>query len=231
MLRSFNRPEKNSERLRSAAVFAFLVFAFILYWNSGWHDQVTREKLQEFGNRPLAALIIIATMTVAWTFALPASIFFFVTPFFFPPLLSAGIICSGCAAGTTMGYVVARFAGGPWVERFRDSRPVKFLEVHSSFLSIFAVRVFPSSPHGLLNYGAGMLRIPFFKFLAATMCGVGIKAILYSAAISSNLEARSIQDALTWQTLTILLILAILAIAGHTLQRKWANGLMNNPAQ
>jgi uncharacterized membrane protein YdjX (TVP38/TMEM64 family) len=220
MLRSFDMQETNRGRIRSAVAFCFLVLVFILYWNSGWHEHVTREKLQEFGNRPLTALIIIGAMTAAWTFALPASIFFFVTPFFFPPLLSAGIICSGCAAGTTMGYVVARFVGGPWVEQFRDSRPVKFLEAHSSFLSIFAVRIFPSSPHGLLNYGAGMLRIPFFKFLTATMCGVGIKALLYSAAIGSNLGARSIQDALTWQTLTILSILAILAIAGHTLQRK-----------
>ena len=54
------------------------------------------------------------------------------------------------------------------------------------------------------------------------MYGVGIKTLLYSAAISSNLGAKSILDALTWQTVAILLILAILGIAGHALQRRWA---------
>jgi hypothetical protein len=74
---------------------------------------------------------------------------------------------------------------------------------------------------GIRAFGPHLLH-PLFKFRAATMCDVGIKALLYSAAISSNLGAKSILDALTWQTVAILLILAILGIAGHALQRRWA---------
>jgi len=209
------------QRVRSFATVAVLVLLFFLFMASGVRERVSVENIRELeGNLWTFALIVLA-MTGAWTFALPASVFFFITPLLFPPLVAAGIICLGSATGTTMGYVAARYIGGPWVERFRDHRVTRFLKRHSSFASLFAIRIFPSSPHGFINYGAGLVQIPLLKFLLATLLAVGIKASLYATAISESVGASSVRDALNWKTVSALLVLGLLALGGHIFHRRW----------
>ncbi|HLF20621.1 MAG TPA: VTT domain-containing protein [Bacteroidota bacterium] len=213
--------ENKKARLQSLLVVAGLVVLFILFMKSGLREQVSRENLRDLGANPLAPVVIIVAMTGAWTFALPASVFFFITPLLFSPLAATGIICAGSAAGSTMGYVAARFGGSPWFERFNNSRVTRFLGRHSTFSALFAIRVFPSSPHMFINYGAGLLKIPFLKFIIATMLGIGIKAFLYSTAIEGSVGASSIQEALNWQTVSALMALTTLGIVGHVMQRRW----------
>jgi len=216
-----NTDAKNVSRIHSALAAFLLLLLFLLFLKSGVREQVTVENLRALGANPWTPVLIVTAMTGAWTFALPGSVFFFITPLLFSPLASTGIICLGSATGTTMGYVAARYVGGPWIERFRNHRVTRFLERHSTFSSLFATRVFPSSPHGFINYGAGLLKIPFPRFLVATLCGVGIKAFLYSTAIAGSVGASSIKEALSWQTVTALLVLTVLASVGHVLQRRW----------
>lgn len=217
-----NITDTQRTRIKSIVTIALLALLFLLFVNSGLREQVSVENLRRLGANPWAPFLIIAAMTGAWTFALPASVFFFLTPLLFPPAIATVIICIGSATGTTMGYLAARYVGGPWVERFRSHRITNFLERHSTFFSLFALRVVPSSPHGFINYAAGLVKIPFWKFLIATLCGVGIKAFLYATAIEGSVGASSIQEALNWQTVTALMTLAVLAITGHALQRRWA---------
>lgn len=213
-------PEKR-QRLRSLLTIATLVVLFILFMTSGIREKVSVENVRQLGGTPLTGALIVIAMAGAWTFALPASVFFFITPVLFPPLAATGIICLGTATGTTMGYVAARYIGGPYVERFRHRRVTRFLERHSSFATLFALRVFPSSPHMFINYGAGLVKIPLLKFLTATLCGVGIKAFLYATAIWGSVGASSISDALSWQNVSALFALGVLALIGHVLHRRW----------
>ncbi len=213
--------ENRKTRLQSIVVVVALVLLFILFMKSGLREQVSRENLRELGANPFAPMIIIASMAGAWTFALPASVFFFITPLLFPPFAATGIICAGSAAGSAMGYVAARFGGSPWFQRFHNSRVTRFLGRHSTFSALFTIRVFPSSPHMFINYGAGFLKIPFTKFILATLLGIGIKAFLYSNAIEGSVGASSIQEALNWQTVSALMALTALGITGHVMQRRW----------
>ncbi|HEY5615111.1 MAG TPA: VTT domain-containing protein [Bacteroidota bacterium] len=207
--------------LRTVIGVAFLAVVLFLFLKSGLREEMSVERLHELGANPWTPVLIIVAMTGAWAYALPASVFFFITPLLFPPLAATAVICAGSAAGTTMGYVAARYIGGPWVERFRDHRVTRFIEQHATFPSIFAIRIFPSSPHGFLNYGAGLMKIPLFKFLVATLLAIGIKAYLYSVAISNSVGATSILDALNWQTVTATMLLSALGIAGHFWQKRW----------
>ena len=209
------------QRLQSYIAIATAAILLILFLASGIREGVSVHNLRALGQNAWTPVLIIVAMTGAWTFALPASVFFFITPLLFPPLPATLIICAGSVAGTSMGYVAARYIGGPWVERFRGYRITKFLERHSSFATLFAIRVFPSSPHGWINYGAGLLKLPFWKFLIATLLGVGIKAFLYSVAIDGSVGASSIKEALNWQTVTTLTLLTAIALVGHVVRRKW----------
>lgn len=191
-----------------------------LYLLSGVRDEVTAERLRELGQNPAAPYIIVAAMAGAWAFALPGSIFFFVTPLLFPPLEATAIITLGSALGTAAGYSVAKFIGGPWVERSRNSRWSRFLSRHSTFGMIFTLRIVPASQHGLLNYSAGLLSVGFLKFLGATLLAISIKAFLYATAIQNSVGASNIREALNAETLMALFGLAVLGFGGHLLQRR-----------
>jgi len=208
-------------RIRSFAMFLILAAALIVFLQSGLREQVQWEKVRELGENPWTPVIIVAAMTAAWAFALPGSVFFFVTPLLFGALEATAIVCLGSALGTLAGYGAARYVGGPWVERFRNHSITRFLERHSSFASLFAIRVVPSSQHWLINYGAGLLRLSVGKLLLATVTAVAIKGFLYAKAIQGSVGASNIRDALNWETVAALTVIAGLAVAGHVWQRHW----------
>lgn len=205
---------------RVALAVAVGLVVFVVYRRSGlWESP---EGLLELGVGGRTAALIIMAMAFAWAFALPASMFLFITPLLFPPHVSALITTAGCALGTGVGYLVARFVGGPWVERFRDGRLRRFLARHSSFLVLFAIRLTPSSPHGFINYAAGLAAIPFARFVLATTAAMAIKSYVYAEAVHGTVGAKSLTDALSARTLLFMFLVALLAFAGHALARRFA---------
>jgi uncharacterized membrane protein YdjX (TVP38/TMEM64 family) len=208
------------------ALFVILC-ALWAYRQSGFWD--SPESLREMGFGPQAAAAVILIMTCAWAFALPASALLIVTPLIFPAHLSTLITTTGCAFGTAIGYAVARFVGGASVERFRGGRLWRFLTRHSSFLALFGVRLTPGVPHGFINYTAGLAGIPFARFLAATTAAMAIKSYVYASAVRSSIEAENLSDALSPRTLLSLLGVALLALLGHALQKRFARATVAHP--
>jgi uncharacterized membrane protein YdjX (TVP38/TMEM64 family) len=201
-------------------IFTIGLVALVLFVY-GWNPLgESSDELRELGSGGTTGLLIILAMAFAWAFALPASAFLFITPLLFPPYLSAAITTAGCALGTAVGYVVARFIGGAWVDRFRNGRLQRFLERNSSFLVLFGIRLTPSSPHGFINYAAGLAAVPLGRFVLATTAAMAIKSYVYATAVHNTLGARSLTDALSAKTLLSLLGVALLAIGGHALQRR-----------
>ena len=199
---------------------AVVAVVFVVYRRSGlWESP---ERLLQLGVGGRTAALIILAMAFAWAFALPASMFLFITPLLFPPKVSALITTAGCALGTGVGYLVARFVGGPWVERFRDGRLRRFLTRHSSFLVLFGIRLTPSSPHGFINYAAGLAAIPFARFVVATTAAMAIKSYVYAEAVHGTIGAKSLTDALSGKTLLAMFSVAVLALVGHALARRFA---------
>ncbi len=198
-----------------------MVVCLIAYKWSGLDEIVGPENLGSLKFNIWAPLLIVLAMTIAWAFALPASAFLFITPLLFPPHWSALITTAGCALGTTIGYLVAHFVGGTWVEKFRDGRLHRFLERHSSFMVLFAIRLTPSSPHGFINYAAGLARIPLARFVLATTLAMALKSYVYAEAVHNTVGAKSLFDALTPKSMLSLLAVALLAILGHLLHRRY----------
>ena len=220
---TLSQPKQLTRRhklLRSLATVCLALLLFLAYRLSGLEEIVTPENLQELRFNVWAPALVILAMAAAWAFALPASAFLFITPLVFPPHWSALITTTGCALGTTLGYLVARFVGGAWVERFRDGRLHRFLTRHSSFMVLFAIRLTPSSPHGFINYGAGLARIPLARFVLATTLAMALKSYVYAVVVHQTVGARSLFDALTPKTMLSLFAVALLALAGHILHRR-----------
>lgn len=200
---------------RLVALSFVLTAVLFLYFQRGSNDG--QAYLQELGYGPQAAFAIILFMTLAWAFALPASAFLFITPLLFPAHISTLITTTGSVLGTSVGYLVARYLGGAWAERLRGGKVARFLARHSSFLALFGVRLAPASPHGFINYAAGLARISFSRFLLATTVALSIKSYVYALAVQNTVGARSLTDALSWKTFLSLLAAALLSMTGHLL--------------
>ena len=207
--------------LRTLVCAGLALLLLLLYWWSGLGAMMKPENLSALRVNAWAPALIICAMTVSWAFALPASIFLFITPLLFAPHWSALITTTGCALGSGLGYAVARFAGGAWVDRFRDGRVHRFLMRHSSFMVLFAIRLTPSSPHGFINYGAGLAKLPFLRFVLATTLALALKSYVYAEAVHNTVGAKSLFDALSAKTMLSLLAVALLAVAGHWLHQRY----------
>ena len=218
MHQKFLRLDARWPRLVLAALI--ISSAFVIYRWGELGD--SPDRLRDLGYGGQTAALIILAMGFAWAFALPASAFLFITPLLFPPHISAAITTAGCAVGTGVGYGVARFVGGPWVERFRDGRLRRFLARHSSFLVLFGIRLTPSSPHGFINYAAGLAAVPFVRFVVATTAAMAIKSYVYASAVHNTVGAKSLTDALSARTLIPLACIAALALAGHAIRARFA---------
>jgi uncharacterized membrane protein YdjX (TVP38/TMEM64 family) len=205
-----------------------LVALVIVAYNWGGLRE-SADRLRGLDHGASTAILIVLAMAFAWAFALPASAFLFITPLLFPPHVSAAVTTAGCALGTAVGYLVARFIGGPWVDRFRDGRLRRFLERHSSFLVFFGIRLTPSSPHGFINYAAGLAAVPFGRFVAATTAAMAIKSYVYAAAVHNTVGASSLTDALSARTLASLFAVALLAIVGHVIKRRFFSEQVQDP--
>lgn len=215
--------------VRSFVTLLAALLFLLIYKLSGFGDLVRPESLQELKFNFWAPVLIVLAMTVAWAFALPASAFLFITPLIFPPHWSALITTIGCALGTTIGYVVARFVGGAWVDRLREGRLHRFLKRHSSFMVLFAIRLTPSSPHGFINYGAGLAEIPIARFVLATTFAMALKSYVYAEAVHNTVGAKTLFDALTPKTMLSLFAVALLALLGHVIHRRYLKTTITAP--
>ncbi|MFN0159342.1 MAG: VTT domain-containing protein [Bacteroidota bacterium] len=192
----------------------------LAYWMSGL-GKVDINYLRELGESSWTPIILIASMALAWALALPASAFFFIVPVFYEPLASTFIMTIGNLIGGIIGYIFARYIGGAWIENHRDHKITRFLERNAGFFTMFAIRVAPSSPHGLINYGAGLVQMPMLTFLSAAAGACAIKAFVYASVVDAAVDATSIGDVLTWNAFAILVGCAALAMIGRWVRMKW----------
>ncbi|HLL73951.1 MAG TPA: VTT domain-containing protein [Pyrinomonadaceae bacterium] len=205
-----------------AAVALFVVaVALVLYGNREWLQQLAW--LQTWGAGAGTALLVVAVAAVLLTCGLTASAFLVLTPLLFPPHLSALVTTAGFTLGAAGGYAVARYVGGRWAARHHGGRVHRFLTGHASFLALFSLRLAPASPHSLVNYAAGLAHLGFVRFILATAAAMALKSYVYALAVHSAVNAAggNPDDAVGARTLLSLLGVALLALAGHFLSRKF----------
>jgi uncharacterized membrane protein YdjX (TVP38/TMEM64 family) len=204
---------------RVAVVLPVFVVALALYGRGGaWSAP---EQWRAGGASLFTACVIVLIMAASLTCCLTASYFLILTPLLFPPHLSAVITTAGCVLGAAGGYLFARFVGGNWAERFRDGRARRFLSTHSSFLALFGLRLAPT-PHGVVNYAAGLARISPARFLFATLVAMGLKSYVYATAVQAAVGAGSAATAVGAPVVLSLFGVAALSLVGHVLTRRYA---------
>jgi uncharacterized membrane protein YdjX (TVP38/TMEM64 family) len=205
-------------------VFLFaLIFAAVLLNRMGvldWRHLVrTGEIHAHTWWFPLALVVL---KVVSYTFAFPGSVLMWVAGLLYHPWEATLIILAGGVAGGLCAYFFSRKMSQGLSQKVRDSRFFRVMENHDDFVTLCAVRTLPSFPHSIINYSAGMLRIPLTRFTLSTLIGFTAKGYVYASAIRLAATADEVGDALSARALFPLLALGVLFIAGKLLQRKFS---------
>ncbi len=165
---------------------------------------------------PVAAVV----QAVLFTLAMPGSIVLWVVAPFHPPLLTTVVLVAGSTVGALGGYTVARRLGAAPEGAERSGRMVALLERHGDFFSQCALRALPGFPHAPVNFGAGVLGLPYGTFLAATVVGLTVKWWVYASAIHGAVEVAE-GGAIGIAPVVSLLLLVALAVLGALLRRRF----------
>jgi uncharacterized membrane protein YdjX (TVP38/TMEM64 family) len=162
--------------LRVVAAVA-LVAAFLAVWFSPLRDHLTRENIRAAVDQirsvwyaPIIYVLIYATGCVV---AFPASLFVIAAGFIWGWALGGTYAMLGGTVGAVVSYFVGRFIGEGLLERFgRIGRVVAKQVDHATFGSLIAMRNIPGVPFAVLNYGAGVMGVPFRTYFLATIVGI-----------------------------------------------------------
>ena len=115
-----------------------------------------------------------------FTFALPGSVLLWVFALLYAPVSATVLLVTGSTLGALSAYWFARWQSLTWVTRIQRSRFFHLLEQRGDFFTLSALRLLPGFPHSFINYGCGVLRLPLWRFIGASMIGFTLKYALYT---------------------------------------------------
>jgi uncharacterized membrane protein YdjX (TVP38/TMEM64 family) len=206
---------------RKNIILLLLVLAGLILHQTGIIDWLQiLEHLEKFSDYWWAWSLILGIKIVFYALALPGSSLIWVAAVLYKPLQATLLIVCGGTLGGFAGYFISKRISQKdnSEEKKNNSMFFDFLEKNSNFLALCAVRMVPGIPHSVINYGSGILNVPWLRFVSATMIGFAVKGFVYASAIHETIEISDISEIGKLQTLWPLLILAGLMMLGHVFQ-------------
>ncbi len=128
------------------------------------------------------------------------------TPLMFPGPLLAGasgllfgvwvgfpVTLAGAVLGATVAFSISRWVAGDAVVQLAGRRvlAIEAMISRRGFMSVLYARIAPGVPYSLVNYAAGLTRIPLLVFCVATALGTAPRAFAYTALGGSLGDLRS----------------------------------------
>ena len=169
---------------------------------------------QGYSHQAWLPFFLILLQVVLFMFALPGSSILWLVAPIYAPIMATSILVIGSTLGGLAAYWIAQQSRSPLVHRICQQRTFMLLKKRSDFMSLFCLRVFPGFPHSLINYSAGILKLPLLSFVISAIAGLGIKTylytnVIYNAASTSNLPELGRIDIIG--PLLLVVLLALLA--------------------
>lgn len=151
------------------------------------------------------------------------------TAFFIPgaiPLTIAGgllfgvfwgtvYVCVGAVTGATLAFYSARYLVGNWLQDRYRNQLIKFNEViaRKGYYYLLLLRIVPVLPFSVVNYLAGITRIPFRIFILTLLIAVLPGTVVYTFAGRRMADIESINDIFSAEILIMFLLLVIFAFS------------------
>ncbi|MGQ4880032.1 TVP38/TMEM64 family protein [Billgrantia sp. LNSP4103-1] len=188
--------------------------AYLWFWHSPDLAAV-RHWVEETSHHPLVIIGVMAIMAITLAIGLPGSIGLWLIAPFYPPHFATPMLILGSVGGALGAYHLAARVRERWNPKGLTRKIMIMLTRRGDLLTQSALRVLPGFPHSVINYAAGLCRLPLSTFILAAVLGLGIKWAVYASAIYSGLQAVSREDeALSFDILLPLFALALLLLVG-----------------
>lgn len=166
-------------------------------------------------------LVVIFAKIVLYTFALPGSALYCVAGILYPPIEATLIIVIGGVVGAVFAFIFSQRISSEATRKIKTSRSFAFMQRHSDFATLCAIRLLPTFPHSVLNYGSGMVHVPYYRFVLSTLIGFSVKGYLYASTIRSAARANEIEEIVSLGTMLPLILLSLLFILAKILRKKF----------
>jgi len=201
---------------------ALIIIASILLKISGALDPeylvAVARKFAEYWWLPI---VLVLLQVLLFTFALAGSVFLWVAAALYPPIEATLILAIGATLGGISAYYFSARVSDDWVHRVEKSHVYKVLHKQDNFFTLFAMRVMPAFPQGLINYSSGFLDVKLAHFIPAAFIGVGLKSYVYAQVIYQAASGASLDDLLNLATFGPLVLLSIVIFVGVLVKYKY----------
>ena len=155
---------------------------------------------------PLAPLLFIAVSAALTPLMFPGPLLAGASGLLFGTALGFPVTLTSAVLGAALAFVIARYVAGDAVEQLAGPRlqSLESLVSRRGFLSVLYARITPGVPYTLVNYAAGLTRIPLVVFAAATALGAAPRAFAYTALGGSLGNLRSPEAAVAVAVLVLM---------------------------
>jgi uncharacterized membrane protein YdjX (TVP38/TMEM64 family) len=207
-------------RRRAAKIAMLLLLAggIVALYFSPLRSYLTREHIHDLIDRLrgiwYGPILLIVFYAVGCIFALPASIFVIAAGVIWGWKLGSAYAIAGGVIGAILAYFVGRFLGEGLLERFGGvGRAVRKQVETAGFTSMLIVRLIPGPPFAIWNYAAGIARMRFRDYAAATFLGTIPSHIVFAYCADALVNGSMTQgDAMRRLAVVCVLLLALITI-------------------
>ncbi len=205
---------------------AYLICAVIALGGLGFalHNWETMDPAQMVetlrGYGAWAAVLIVVLMVLHSFVPLPAEVLALAAGAVFGTIAGAVIIWIGAMLGAVLSYWLARRFGEGWVRSLLSPKQVSKLDSWSdrtSPMALLVARFIPLIAFNLINYAAGLARVPFATFLWTTAVGI-VPLVLLSTYLGAEMRTMSWAMLLTVSGVCIAAVVvfwAVKRVTGH----------------
>ena len=222
---------KNYIRVALFVLFIALIVSFRIFDIGSWINIATiqqyEQELIEYVRQHYwqSVAIFIAVYAIENIFALPFSfVLSIMAGFVYGILPAVAYIVAGATSGAVLSFLVTRYVIGWKVQQYYQDTLVRFnreLKNNGAYY-IVILRLIPVVPFFLINILAGLTNVSVWTFAITTAIGIIPGTILYASAGYQLRVVDTIGDIVTWQSITILVLLVLFVIAPVIL-KKWLN--------
>lgn len=167
-----------------------------------------------------------ATYVFLQTFAIPGSIFLSIlSGYLYPFPLALFLVCLCSGLGASFCYMLSYLVGRPMVYKYLTERAQKWsqqVDKHRDHLInyIIFLRITPFLPNWFINITSPVINVPLGVFFIGTFLGVAPPSFVAINAGTTLYKLTTAGEAVSWNSLAVLGVLAVLSILPVCFQKK-----------
>ncbi|KAG7276673.1 hypothetical protein CRUP_032022 [Coryphaenoides rupestris] len=160
------------------------------------------------------------------TFAIPGSIFLSIlSGYLYPFPLALFLVCLCSGLGASFCYMLSYLVGRPVVYKYLSERAQKWsqqVDKHRKHLInyIIFLRITPFLPNWFINITSPVINVPLGVFFLGTFLGVAPPSFVAINAGTTLYKLTTAGEAVSWNSLAVLGVLAVLSILPVCFQKK-----------